>query len=128
MHYTLRIAKQGYFMKIKYVIYCLWMVAQIVGTTSPLYAQAPPPLMTVDELRPGMKGVGKTVFSGINIEEFDVEILAAPTDLLFMCNGEYGITHMLTKKNEFGETKLRLKKGGRNAAKLLFVQNLLSFK
>lgn len=39
------------------------------------YAELPA-LMSVDELRPGMKGVGKTVFSGTTIEEFDVEILA----------------------------------------------------
>ncbi|HHT9141280.1 MAG TPA: SpoIVB peptidase S55 domain-containing protein [Candidatus Tripitaka californicus] len=31
--------------------------------------------LDVDELRPGMKGYGKTVFSGDKIEEFDVEIL-----------------------------------------------------
>ena len=31
--------------------------------------------LNVDELRPGMKGYGKTVFSGDKIEEFDVEIL-----------------------------------------------------
>ncbi len=32
-------------------------------------------LLNVDELKPGMKGYGKTVFSGEKIEEFDVEIL-----------------------------------------------------
>src|SRR3954468_5283289 len=31
--------------------------------------------MTVDEIRPGMKGYGKTVFQGTKIEQFDVEIL-----------------------------------------------------
>lgn len=31
--------------------------------------------MPVDEIRAGMKGVGRTVFSGTRIEEFDVEIL-----------------------------------------------------
>ncbi len=31
--------------------------------------------LNVDELRPGMKGYGRTVFSGDKIEEFDVEIL-----------------------------------------------------
>jgi len=33
------------------------------------------PIMRVDQLRRGMKGVGKTVFQGTRIEEFDVEIL-----------------------------------------------------
>jgi hypothetical protein len=34
------------------------------------------PLMPLDDIRPGMMGIGKTVFSGTTIEEFDVEILA----------------------------------------------------
>lgn len=41
---------------------------------------APPPAaavetMGVDEIRPGMKGVGRTVFQGTKIEEFQVEIM-----------------------------------------------------
>ncbi len=31
--------------------------------------------MTVDEIKPGMKGYGKTVFQGTKIEQFDVELL-----------------------------------------------------
>src|SRR6266480_2059831 len=31
--------------------------------------------MTIDELRPGMKGVGRTVFEGTKIEEFQAEIM-----------------------------------------------------
>ena len=31
--------------------------------------------MTVDEIKPGMKGYGKTVFQGTRIEQFDVELL-----------------------------------------------------
>src|SRR6185503_15022094 len=31
--------------------------------------------MAIDEVRPGMKGVGKTVFEGTRIEEFQVEIM-----------------------------------------------------
>jgi hypothetical protein len=31
--------------------------------------------MSVDEVRPGMKGIGKTVFQGTKIEQFDVELL-----------------------------------------------------
>lgn len=33
-------------------------------------------LMPIDDIRPGMKGVGKTVFSGTKVEDFDVEIVA----------------------------------------------------
>lgn len=40
---------------------------------------APPPaapeLFPVSEIRPGLKGIGKTVFSGTAVEEFQVEIL-----------------------------------------------------
>ncbi len=38
-------------------------------------AFAATPIMPVDAVRPGMKGVGKTVFSGTEIEEFGVEII-----------------------------------------------------
>src|SRR5499426_4539249 len=31
--------------------------------------------MSVDEVRPGMRGIGKTVFQGTRIEQFDVELL-----------------------------------------------------
>src|SRR5215469_4954254 len=31
--------------------------------------------MSVDEVQPGMKGIGKTVFQGTKIEQFDVELL-----------------------------------------------------
>ncbi|MFW6149585.1 MAG: SpoIVB peptidase S55 domain-containing protein, partial [Atribacterota bacterium] len=31
--------------------------------------------MPIDEIYSGMKGIGKTVFSGIDIEEFDVEVI-----------------------------------------------------
>lgn len=38
-------------------------------------AAAGTPLITVDELRPGMHGIAKTVIKGAEIETFDVEIL-----------------------------------------------------
>ena len=31
--------------------------------------------MPVDDVRPGMKGIGRTVFQGTKIEQFDVELL-----------------------------------------------------
>src|SRR5262245_24968399 len=31
--------------------------------------------MSVDDVRPGMKGIGKTVFQGTKVEQFDVELL-----------------------------------------------------
>jgi len=36
---------------------------------------ARPDILTVDEIRPGMSGVGKTVFRGTEIEEFQIEII-----------------------------------------------------
>src|SRR5262245_1507145 len=41
----------------------------------PVISFAQTRFMPVDELRVGMKGVGKTVFQGTAIEEFQVEIL-----------------------------------------------------
>jgi hypothetical protein len=34
------------------------------------------PFMSVDEVRPGMQGIGRTVYSGTEIEEFGVEVLS----------------------------------------------------
>ena len=38
-------------------------------------AAAAVPIITVDELRPGMHGIAKTVIRGADIDTFDVEIL-----------------------------------------------------
>src|SRR6266446_3343489 len=38
-------------------------------------AQGPQPTMNVDEIRPGMVAVGRTVFEGTRVEEFKVNIL-----------------------------------------------------
>src|SRR6266481_1382112 len=38
-------------------------------------AQAPQPTMNVDEIRPGMVAIGRTVFDGTRVEEFKVNIL-----------------------------------------------------
>jgi hypothetical protein len=46
-------------------------LAAFVGT-APL---ATTPLMPVDEIRPGMKGVGRTVFEGAELQDFTVHIL-----------------------------------------------------
>src|SRR5690242_20141211 len=47
----------------------------LIGAFSfPILAQTTQ-FMSVDEIRPGMKGFGKTVFQGTKIEQFDVELL-----------------------------------------------------
>ena len=45
----------------------------IVGFTMPVFANVP--TISVDELRPGMRGYAKTVIKGTDIETFDVEVL-----------------------------------------------------
>ena len=50
----------------------LWSLLIGLSSTS---AFGETPLMPIDEIRPGMKGIGKSVFFGTTIEEFDVEIL-----------------------------------------------------
>src|SRR5262245_55601779 len=47
----------------------------IVLTTSITAFSQATPFMPVDEVRAGMKGIGRTVFQGTSIESFDVEIL-----------------------------------------------------
>ena len=49
------------------LIFCLFLASVV-------WAE-PPPLMPIDDIQPGMKGLGKTVFAGTKIETFDVEIL-----------------------------------------------------
>ena len=40
-----------------------------------LIAAAQVPLMPLQDIRPGMKGIGKTVIRGDTIETYDVEII-----------------------------------------------------
>jgi hypothetical protein len=46
-------------------------LAALIGITP----SATTPLMPLDEIRPGMVGVGRTVFEGADLQEFDVHIL-----------------------------------------------------
>jgi hypothetical protein len=64
---------------------------------------------------------------GALVEDYDFILQSAPEDLLFFCNGENGVVHMMTKKNRFGRRKLRFKKGttGWNIGKLLYLSKLL---
>ncbi len=54
----------------------VFLLAGFFGaTTFPAYSQSTTQFFPIDEVREGMKGIGKTVFQGTAIEEFDVEIL-----------------------------------------------------
>ena len=58
---------------------------------------------------------------------YDLTLKVAPEDLLFFCNGENSVLHMLLKKNKYGKRKLRFSKGttGRNLFKLLKLSKLI---
>ncbi|MFX0032304.1 MAG: hypothetical protein ACFE9P_06520 [Candidatus Hermodarchaeota archaeon] len=45
------------------------------------------------------------------LEEYDLEIISDPEDLMYFSSGEYSTLHMMFKKNKFGFRKLRFKKG-----------------
>src|SRR5215475_2462967 len=50
------------------------LILLLAGFSLTVYAQTSK-FMSVDEVRPGMKGVGRTVFEGTKIDQFDVELL-----------------------------------------------------
>jgi len=52
------------------------------------------------------------------LEDFDLEIISDPEDLMYFSNGEYSTLHMMFKKNKFGNRKLLYKKG--NSGKGMF--------
>lgn len=54
------------------LIYCITVAVIAVWAVPPPPA---PELFPISEIRPGLKGTGKTVFSGTTVEEFEVEIL-----------------------------------------------------
>lgn len=61
------------------------------------------------------------------LEEFDLEIISDPEDLMYFTNGQYSTIKMMTSKNRFGKRKLRYKGGttGRNMGKLLKLPKIL---
>jgi len=70
---------------------------------------------------------GSVSFEPGTVENYDLELIADPEDLMWFCNKKYNTLTMLFKKNKFGFKKLRIKKGGRNAKKLLLLSKLLVF-
>ncbi|MFW9942732.1 MAG: hypothetical protein ACFFFT_16975 [Candidatus Thorarchaeota archaeon] len=62
------------------------------------------------------------------LEEFDLELMACPEDLLFFSNGQNSTLNMMMKKNSYGQRKLRFSKGSngkRNLGKLLKLSKIL---
>ncbi len=56
---------------------------------------------------------------------FDLEFAATPDDLYNFTNRTYSLLSMFLKKNQYGERRLRIKKGGRHLGKLLVIWKLL---
>ncbi len=50
-------------------------LAMVLLSASYLLGQASPPIFPLSDVRPGQKGVGRTIFEGDKIDEFQVEIL-----------------------------------------------------
>ncbi|MHA2281972.1 MAG: hypothetical protein ACXAC5_14110 [Promethearchaeota archaeon] len=62
------------------------------------------------------------------LDQFDLEILVTPEDLLYFSSGENSILNMIMKKNGFGYRKLRYSKGSngkRNLGKLLKISKII---
>jgi putative sterol carrier protein len=61
------------------------------------------------------------------LDEYDLEIIADPEDLMYFTNGEYSTMKMMTSKNRFGNRKLQYKGGttGRNIGTLLKLPKIL---
>jgi hypothetical protein len=57
-------------------------LALVAVAITSLMAQAPVTTMAVDALRPGMTGVGRTVFGGDRIEEFRVDIIGVVKNVM----------------------------------------------
>ncbi len=71
----------------------------------------------------GMYTLGKG-----KLDEYDLELKAAPEDLVFFVNGENSVLNMVLKKNTFGYKKLRFSKGStgkRNFGILLKLSKIL---
>jgi hypothetical protein len=61
-------------------------------------------------------------------EQYDLEIISGPEDMMYFSNGEYSTLHMMFKKNRFGDRKLRFYKGSsgkRNFGILLKLSKIL---
>ena len=70
---------------------------------------------------------GKYVLGRGKLDEYDLELIADPEDLMYFTNGEYSTMKMMLGKNRFGERRLRYRGGttGRNMGKLLKLPKIL---
>jgi hypothetical protein len=71
---------------------------------------------------------GKFTLGKGKLDEYDLELRAAPEDLVFFVNGENSVVNMVLKNNQFGYKKLRFSKGStgkRNIGVLLKLSKIL---
>lgn len=71
---------------------------------------------------------GKYNLKRNRLDDYDLEIIAAPEDMMYFSNGEYSTLHMMLKKNRFGNRKLKYDKGStgkRNLGLLLKLPKIL---
>ena len=70
---------------------------------------------------------GKYTLSKGKLDEYDLELISDPEDLMYFTNGEYSTMKIMTGKNRFGKRKLRYKGGttGRNMGMLLKLPKIL---
>ena len=61
------------------------------------------------------------------LDEYDLEIISDPEDLMYFSNGQNSVVNMMLKKNRYGKRKLRFKGGttGRNLGLLLKLPKIL---
>ena len=62
------------------------------------------------------------------IDDYDIEIMSKPEDLMWFSAGSYSLLKMTLTKNDFGHFRWELKKGGRNLSSLLMIASLLLYK
>jgi hypothetical protein len=70
---------------------------------------------------------GKYLLNRGMLDQFDLELIADPEDLMYFTNGQYSTLRMMLTKNRFGKRRLRYKGGttGRNIGKLLKLRDIL---
>ena len=62
------------------------------------------------------------------LEDYDLEIVSAPEDMMYFSNGQYSTLHMMLRKNRFGRRKLQFSRGSngkRNLGLLLKLPKIL---
>jgi hypothetical protein len=71
---------------------------------------------------------GKYTLGRDKLDDYDLEVISAPEDMMYFSNGENSTLHMILKKNRFGYRKLRFDKGSdgkRNLSLLLKLPKVL---